>query len=106
QPQRRRHTAAPRADALRMAARVGVLGLERVGQPEQGLVDGALYLLIQAPHVLGVAQSLLVGGVEPAIGDGEVVAGRGVHSRCHTAAWGTTLSTSEIRRTGENGLVR
>ena len=70
-------------------------------------LDGKrLDLLIEAPHVLGVAQGLLVRGVEPAIGHGEVVAGSGVHSRCHRAACGTTLSTSESKRTGENGLVR
>ena len=99
QPERRRHAATPRADPFGVAPRVCVLGLQRVGQTEQRLIDGALDLLIEAPHVLGVAQGLLVRGVEPAIGHGEVVAGSGVHSRCHRAACGTTLSTSESKRT-------
>src|SRR6185503_12048288 len=106
QPERRRDAAAPRADPLGVAPRVRVLRLQRVGQAEQRLIDRALHLLVEPPHILGVSQRLLVRGVEAAIGDGEIVARRRAYSCCHTAACGTTLSTSESRRTGENGLVR
>ena len=65
---------ARRSDALRVAAGVDVLGLERVGEPEQRLIDAALQLLIQRAHVFGVAQRLLIRGVQTAIGGAEIVA--------------------------------
>ena len=105
-PERGRDAAAPGADPLGVPLRVGVLRLERIRQAEQRLVDGALHLLVEAPHVLGVAERLLVRRVEPPIGDRQLVAGAGVYPRGHTGTCGATLSTSEISRTGENGLVR
>ena len=78
QAEREREAAARRTHALGVAARVDVLRLERVRQPEQRLVDAALQLLVQHAHVFGVAQRLLIRGVEAAVGRGEIVAARGV----------------------------
>jgi len=105
QSQRRRDAAAPRSDSLGMPARVWILRLERIGQAKQRLIDRALHLLVEAPHVFGVAERLLIGRAEPPVGDREIVGGGRVYARGHTMACGTTLSTSESSRTGENGLV-
>src|SRR4029450_10179671 len=100
-PERGRDTAAPGADPLGVALRVGVLRLERVGQPEERLMDGALHLLVEAPGVFGVAERLLSPPLQPTIGARQLVAGAGGYPRCHTGTCGATLSTSEMSRTGE-----
>ena len=95
------NASAQRRHALGVAARVRILCLQRVGQPEQRLTDRPLQLVIQTAHVLGVAQRLLVGRVEATV----VRRGIALYSRCH-ATPGISRSTSDRRRTGEKGLVR
>ncbi len=97
----RRNAPTQRRHALGVAARVRVLRLQRIRQPEQRLADRPLQLVIQAAHVLGVAQRLLVRRVEATV----VRRGISFYSRCH-ATRGISRSTSDRRRTGEKGLVR
>ena len=104
--EREREPPARGTDTLRMTARVDVLGLERVGQAQKGLIDPALQLLIERADVLGVSQRLLIRRVESAVGVAEVVAENRAYRGCHSAAPGTSVSTSVSRRIGENGLVR
>ena len=90
QSERHGQASSPGADSLGVAPRARILGLERVGEAEQGLADRALELVIEASHVLGVAEALQVGRR---------------YSGSH-ATLGISPSTSVSKRTGENGLVR
>src|SRR5256886_17104915 len=74
EPEGLRDAPTRRADALGVAARVGVLRLERVGQAEQRLIDRALHLLIQPLDVRRIAERLLVRSAQPPVGGRQAVA--------------------------------
>ena len=91
---------------LRMAARVRIFRFEGVGETEERLADRTLCALIEVAHVLGVAKSLFVGGIQPPVGSRQVAGGAGGYLRAHKTECGSSSSTSDRSRTGENGFVR
>src|SRR5262249_15997997 len=57
---------------LRVATRIRIFRFESIREAEKRLADRPLRALIEVPDVLGVAQTLLVRGVQTAIGRGQV----------------------------------
>ena len=51
-------------------------------------------------------RALLVGGIQAAIGSGQITRGAGGYLRAHRTECGSNSSTNDNNRTGENGLVR
>ncbi len=121
---RERDSAGERGDALRVPPGVGVLGLERVGEPEQALEDRVLEPAVRLAQVDRILARLRVGVPQPVLGLLELplARARGLVERLEIACVGQRLRegytaghidtsgmsdrTSVSRASGENGLVR